>query len=143
MQRIIARLVSLVTAAFALLICFGSFAVPAAQAAPTKAYCSNGVIFYKDSYQSGQQFQMCLQPGQGQKWATMPAGWNDQVSSFATSTRILIYEDAGFRGKCVGIRGQEIWGNLSQIQMRNGKSWNDQISSVVVNPSNWEWINCR
>lgn len=107
--------------------------------------CANGVIFTKDidGKGPGEPLQICLSKGRGIKYASMPEGWNDKISSFITSTRILVYEHAGFKGKCLGIRGGEIWSNLTQIEMRPGESWNDNISSFVVNPSNMEWLKCR
>ena len=61
--------------------------------------------------------------------------WNDCVSSMKISgnIRILAYEDANFEGECLEVTNEQLPVLLDHTDgLKNGKTWNDRISSLRV-----------
>lgn len=77
---------------------------------------------------------------------SFPGGgnWNDKISSIqaGSNVRVKAYENLNWTGECIVFSGSSVGGtsggkytNLSDYDMYNGKSWNDQITSFQVGGS--------
>lgn len=96
-----------------------------------------GACFYKDANFSGDYF--CLKVGE--RWPSMPAGFNDRISSIRIfrGARVRIFSDSNFNGD--DLRIDQSIDSLAQIRLpRNpSKSWNDRISSIAVYHDQDSW----
>lgn len=70
--------------------------------------------------------------------------WNDSISSIQVgdNVRAKAFENTNWTGECITFSGKNVGGgsngsypNLSDYEMYNGKSWNDQITSFKVGGS--------
>jgi Peptidase inhibitor family I36 len=89
-----------------------------------------GACFYKEAYFRGEYF--CLKVGE--RWPTMPAGFNDRISSIRVfrDARVRIFNDSDFRG--INMRIDQDVDTLKNFSMPDNpmKNWNDRISSIAV-----------
>lgn len=96
-----------------------------------------GACFYKDSDFRGDYF--CLK--RGERWPSMPAGFNDRISSIRLfrDARVRIFVDSDFRG--ANLRIDHDVNDLRGIRLPDNpsKSWNDRISSIAVHAERDEW----
>lgn len=65
--------------------------------------------------------------------------WNDKISSVVpscTGNWTVLYEHRDFKGEAIAIKNSanscRYYFNLTKYKMNNGKSWNDQASSIKV-----------
>ena len=96
-----------------------------------------GACFYRDADFRGDYFCM----NDGERWPSMPPGFNDQISSIRVfhGARVRIFNDDNFRGVSVRIDGNV--GNLLHFRLANDpyRSWNDRISSIAVIGDRDDW----
>lgn len=69
--------------------------------------------------------------------ASLPRGWNDEISSLSVGRwrSLKVYTEADFGGACKYISGGTTYANLSSIRIDWRKTWNDIISSYIINPT--------
>ena len=81
-----------------------------------------GACFYRDAGYQGDYF--CLRAGQ--ELANIPAGLNDEISSFRTfgDAEVTIFRDRRFTGR------SERFGN--DVRNLRDQGWNDRLSSMTV-----------
>jgi hypothetical protein len=96
-----------------------------------------GACFYKDSEFRGDYFCLKL----GERWPSMPAGFNDKISSIRLfrGARVRIFYDDNFGG--MSFRVDRDVENLQHIKLpdNSNRSWNDRISSIAVHRERDEW----
>lgn len=101
-----------------------------------------GACFYKDPGFRGDFF--CLKAGE--RWPSMPGGFNDRVSSIRVfgSARARIFNGDNFSGVNLFV-GRSV-DDLRRVRVSGdrSKSWNDRISSIAVfDPDRDEWRDRR
>jgi hypothetical protein len=96
-----------------------------------------GACFYKDAGFRGDYFCLKL----GERWPSMPAGFNDKISSIRIfrDARVRVFQDSEFRGR--SLRLDHDVDNLKEIRLPDNpsKSWNDRISAIAVHGDRDEW----
>lgn len=97
----------------------------------------SGACFYKAGNFEGDYF--CLKAGD--RWPSMPSGFNDQISSIRVfgPARVRIFNDSNFRG--INVRLDQSIDSLLRIRLPENpsKSWNDRISSIAVYMDHDDW----
>ena len=93
-----------------------------------------GACFYKEGDFGGDYF--CLKVGE--RWPSMPAGFNDKISSIRVfgKARVRIFNAANFGAPNLLIDHnvgdlRRVPVSVSDSRFRN-KNWNDRISSIAV-----------
>ena len=121
-------------------VLFLSFAALAAFAQPEWGRPhppKSGACFYKDSDFRGDYF--CMK--RGDRWPTLPAGFNDRISSIRVfrDARVRLFIDNDFHG--VSVRIDHDVADLHSIRLPDNasKSWNDRVSSIAVHADRDEW----
>jgi hypothetical protein len=96
-----------------------------------------GACFYKEAGFSGQYF--CLRAGD--RWPTMPPGFNDRISSVRVfgGALVQIFENGNFDGR--RLRVDHDVDTLARYRLPGdqSKSWNDRISSIAVFNPRDDW----
>jgi hypothetical protein len=96
-----------------------------------------GACFYKNQDFSGDYF--CLKAGE--RWPTMPGGFNDSISSIRIfgGARLRVFNDNNFSG--VSLFLDHDVNDLHRIPVADNpfKNWNDRISSLAVFQDRDEW----
>lgn len=89
-----------------------------------------GACFYKDSHFQGDYF--CLRAGE--RWPSMPAGFNDKITSVRVfgGARLRVFNGDDFRGANFLVV-RDVY-DLRRIALAENpsKNWNDRISSIAV-----------
>jgi len=98
----------------------------------------SGACFYQAENFRGDYF--CLK--EGERWPSMPGGFNDKITSIRVfgRSRIRIFNDSNFRG--VNLFIDRSINDLRRVPVSDNpsKNWNDRISSVAVFANNRdEW----
>jgi hypothetical protein len=97
----------------------------------------SGACFYKDADFRGDYF--CMK--RGDRWPTLPAGFNDRISSIRVfrDARVRLFIDNDFHG--VSVRIDHDVADLHSIRLPDNayKSWNDRVSSIAVHADRDEW----
>jgi len=100
-----------------------------------------GACFYKDTDFRGDYF--CLKAGE--RWPTMPAGFNDRITSIRVfgGARLRIFNDGNFAGMSLFLDHDV--NDLRRIPLADNpfKNWNDRISSLAVFQDRDEWADHR
>jgi hypothetical protein len=100
-----------------------------------------GACFYKGGNFSGNFF--CLKVGE--RWPSLPAGFNDQISSIRVfgGARLRVFNNDNLSG--VSLFVDHDVNDLRRIPVADNfrKNWNDRISSVVVFGDRDEWEDRR
>lgn len=97
------------------------------------------VLFYKDADYGPKtpqgEWKVCEN---SINFPSLSSAWNDSISSIYVppGERITIYEHASYGGKCRRVRGGESQADLGAIGA------NDQMSSAMINPSEFRWLRC-
>jgi hypothetical protein len=95
--------------------------------------------FYKDVDNQGDSFGLCV----GDECAVLPLEWNDHISSIAVAPRsqVTLYEDFNSGGHSIKFQNMSRTGSFLKIDLTDyhfglfpPKSWNDQVSSIKVEP---------
>ena len=88
---------------------------------------SYGACFYESSDFNGRAF--CLHPGQ--QMDDVPRGFNDRISSIQLfgGAQVTVYRDSDFRGTPRQFR--------DSVRDLRGSGWNDRISSIRLEYSDW------
>jgi hypothetical protein len=96
-----------------------------------------GACFYRDIEFRGDYFCLKL----GDRWPSMPAGFNDKISSIRLfrGARVRIFINGNFEG--ANLRIDHDVDDLRRIRLPDNpfKSWNDRISSIAVHRERDEW----
>ena len=96
-----------------------------------------GACFYRDAGFNGDYF--CMR--RGDRWASMPSGFNDSISSIRLfgGVRIRLFNDSNFQGYTA--RLDHDVDDLHNIRVREDPShtWNDRISSISVIGDQDQW----
>ncbi len=96
-----------------------------------------GACFYKDAYFRGDYFCLKL----GDRWPSMPAGFNDRISSIRLirGARVRIFNHANFDG--INLKIDHDVDNLTHIRLPDNVSrdWNDRISSIAIYHDRDDW----
>ena len=87
-----------------------------------------GACFFKDQGFRGDHF--CVT--RGDRLDSLPGNFGDNISSLQVfgKARVTVFNDRNFRGG-----GQEFRGSIPDLRtqkFRDGHTWNDRISSVIV-----------
>ena len=88
----------------------------------------SGACFFKDPGYRGDRF--CV--SRGDKLESLPGSFGDKISSIQLfgRARVAVFNDRGFRG------GSQVFGgsvqDLRTRKFRDGHTWNDRISSLIV-----------
>jgi hypothetical protein len=89
-----------------------------------------GACFYKDAGFNGEYF--CLRAGD--RWPTMPSGFNDRISSVRLfgGSLVQIFENGNYGGRRA--RFDHDVDNLERMRLPGDpiKSWNDRVSAIAV-----------
>lgn len=87
-----------------------------------------GACFYKDQGFRGDHF--CVR--RGDRLPALPGNFGDNISSIQLfgRARVVIFNDREFRNGSQEIRRSV--GDLRNERFRGGHTWNDRISSVIV-----------
>ena len=87
-----------------------------------------GACFYKDQGFRGDHF--CVR--RGDRLPALPGNFGDNISSIQLfgRTRVVIFNDRDFRNGSQELRRSV--GDLRNERFRGGHTWNDRISSVIV-----------
>jgi len=119
-----------------LLLCFTALPAIAQQwgrPSPPKV----GACFYRESDFRGEYF--CLK--MGERWPTMPPGFNDKISSIRVfrGAVVAIFENDGFNGERMRVDSDV--DTLKRFPLRHDPyhTWNDQISSLAVFRADDDW----
>jgi hypothetical protein len=97
----------------------------------------SGACFYKDSGFRGDYF--CLKDGE--RWPSMPPGFNDRISSMRVfgGARLRVFADDNFGG-ISGMIDHDVFDLRSfRLPDNPNKNWNDRISSIAVFREHDEW----
>jgi hypothetical protein len=98
---------------------------------------SAGACFYKDNNFNGEYF--CLKAGE--RWPSMPAGFNDRITSIRVfgGARLRIFNGVNFSS--VSLFLDHDVNDLHRIPIADNpsKNWNDRISSIAVFQDRDEW----
>ncbi|MDR3765237.1 MAG: peptidase inhibitor family I36 protein [Acidobacteriota bacterium] len=101
----------------------------------------SGACFYQNEGFGGNYFCMKI----GDRWASLPPGFNDHISSIRVfgGARVRVFNDGNFRG--ISLRLDRDAFNLREIRIPDApqKSWNDRISSIAVFGDRDEWDDHR
>jgi hypothetical protein len=96
-----------------------------------------GACFYTDAGFNGEYF--CLNPGD--RWPTMPRGFNDKISSIRLfgGAIVQLFENGNFGGR--RLRVDHDVDNLMRYRLPGdrAKSWNDRISAIAVFRQRDDW----
>jgi hypothetical protein len=97
----------------------------------------SGACFYRDGGFRGDYF--CLKDGE--RWPSMPPGFNDVISSIRVfgGARLRIFADDNFNGISALIDRDVIDLGRFRIPEDPGRSWNDRISSIAVFRDHDQW----
>lgn len=97
----------------------------------------SGACFYRDSGFRGDYF--CLRDGE--RWPSMPPGFNDRISSIRVfgGARLRVFADDNFGG-ISGMIDHDVF-DLSSFRLPDNpyKNWNDRISSIAVFREHDQW----
>jgi hypothetical protein len=96
-----------------------------------------GACFYKDAGFGGNYF--CLKIGD--RWPSMPPGFNDKISSIRVfnGAVVRVFADNEFQGNSLHVdRDVESLGNI-RLRRAPSRSWNDRISSIAVVRDRDQW----
>jgi hypothetical protein len=87
-----------------------------------------GACFYKDQGFRGDHF--CVR--RGDRLPALPGNFGDNISSIQLfgRARVVIFNDRDFRNGSQEVRRSV--GDLRNERFRGGHTWNDRISSVIV-----------
>lgn len=87
-----------------------------------------GACFYKDQGFRGDHF--CVR--RGDRLPALPGNFGDNISSIQLfgRARVVIFNDRDFRNGSQELRRSV--GDLRNERFRGGHTWNDRISSVIV-----------
>ena len=96
-----------------------------------------GACFYRDAGFRGDYFCMRV----GDRWPSMPAGFNDQISSIRLfgGARVRLFNDDRFEGASVRIDRDVDTLERLRIADNPSKNWNDRVSSIAVIGDQDEW----
>ena len=88
-----------------------------------------GACFFSDARYRGNHF--CVNAGS--RLDSLPGNFGDNISSVQIFGRsqVKIFNDRNFRGGGETLRGNAV--DLGTYRFRDGHTWNDRISSVIVN----------
>jgi hypothetical protein len=77
----------------------------------------------------------------GDRWPSMPAGFNDQISSIRLfgGARVRLFNDDRFEGASVRIDRDVDTLERLRIADNPSKNWNDRVSSIAVIGDQDEW----
>ncbi|MDR3791760.1 MAG: peptidase inhibitor family I36 protein [Terracidiphilus sp.] len=97
----------------------------------------SGACFYRDSGFRGDYF--CLKDGE--RWPSMPPGFNDVISSIRVfgGARLRVFADDNFNGISALINRDVFDLGNFRIPEDPGRSWNDRISSIAVFRDHDQW----
>jgi hypothetical protein len=89
----------------------------------------SGACFFTSRDFSGNRF--CVRSGD--RLPQLPGNFGDNISSIQTFGRaqVTIFNDRNFRGGNQGVPGSIP--DLRQLRFRGGHTWNNRVSSIVVN----------
>ena len=87
-----------------------------------------GACFFKDPNFQGDRF--CVT--RGDKLPSLPGNFGDKISSIQVfgKSRVMVFNDRSFRGGSEEFRSSI--GDLRRRRFRDGHTWNDRISSMIV-----------
>ena len=96
-----------------------------------------GACFYKDAGFNGDYF--CMRAGD--RWPSMPHGFNDQISSIRLfgGAVVQIFENGDFGGRHARIRHDVDTLMRFRLPSDPAKSWNDRISAIAVFQMRDDW----
>lgn len=96
---------------------------------------ANRAYFYEHIDRRGASFSLKV----GTSSSYVGNSWNDRISSVipaCTGNWTVLYEHKNYGGKALAIENSNnmcrYYFNLTDVQLSNGKSWNDQVSSIRV-----------
>lgn len=96
-----------------------------------------GACFYSDAGFNGESF--CLNPGD--RWPTMPRGFNDRISSIRVfgGALVQLFENGNYSGR--RLRVDHDVDNLMRYRLPGDrvKSWNDRVSAIAVFRPRDDW----
>ncbi len=96
-----------------------------------------GACFYKDGGFNGDYF--CMRAGE--RWPSMPHGFNDQISSVRVfgGALVQIFENGGFGGRRMRIDHDVDSLMRYRLPGDQAKSWNDRVSAIAVFNPRDDW----
>lgn len=125
---------------FAALLLLGLAALPAAAQRPEWGHPHPpraGACFYTDAGFNGEYFCM----NAGDRWPSMPRGFNDRISSIRLfgGSLVQLFENSNFGGR--RMRVDHDVDNLIRYRLPGdrAKSWNDRISAIAVFRERDDW----
>ena len=96
-----------------------------------------GACFYQDVGFRGDYF--CMK--QSDRWAVLPAGFNDKISAIRVfgGSRVRIFNDVNFQGS--NLRVNRDLNDLRRVSLPDNpsKNWNDRISSISIYRDRDDW----
>ena len=96
-----------------------------------------GACFYREAGFVGDYFCMKV----GERWPTMPPGFNDRISSIRVfnGAVVRLFEDSNFAGDRVRIQNDV--DNLKNVRLRRdpSRNWNDRVSALAVVRDHDDW----
>jgi hypothetical protein len=89
-----------------------------------------GACFYRNINFQGDYF--CMKAGD--RWPSLPRGFNDQISSIRIfhGALVQVFENGGFTGRRLRIDHDVDSLLRARLPGDPGKSWNDRISAIAV-----------
>lgn len=96
-----------------------------------------GACFYKDAGFHGDYF--CMRAGD--RWPSLPHGFNDQISSIRVfgGALVQIFENGDFGGRHARIARDVDTLMRFRLPGDQAKSWNDRISAIAVFQMRDDW----
>jgi len=93
-----------------------------------RPFPKEGACFFKDQGFRGDRF--CV--NRGDKLQSLPGSFGDNISSMQVfgKSRVTVFNDRNFSGGSQEFRSSI--GDLRNAKFRDGHTWNDRISSVIV-----------
>ena len=97
----------------------------------------SGACFYKDNNFRGDYF--CLKDGD--RWPSMPRGFNDRITSIRVfgRARLRVFADENFSGASLLLDHNVDDLHRIPVSDNRSRSWNDRISSIAVFRDRDEW----
>ena len=90
----------------------------------------SGACFYRNEGFSGDYF--CMKAGD--RWPSLPRGFNDQISSIRVfhGALVQVFENGGFTGRRLRVDHDVDSLVRARLPGDPAKSWNDRISAIAV-----------
>lgn len=96
-----------------------------------------GACFYREAGFVGDYFCMKV----GERWPTMPPGFNDRISSIRVfnGAVVRLFENSNYTGDRVRIQNDV--DNLKNVTLRRdpSRNWNDRVSALAVVRDHDDW----